>query len=54
MPLPLKCLGYAALSGLLLLAPAAKADEDVWPTLKQQTFGDRPIAAEERACRTIC
>ena len=47
MPLPLKCLGYAALSGLLLLAPAAKADEDVWPTLKQQTFGDRPIAAED-------
>ena len=47
MPLPLKCLGYAALSGLLLLAPAAKADEDVWPTLKQQTFGARPIAAED-------
>jgi sulfur-oxidizing protein SoxY len=47
MPLPLKCLGYAALAGLILFAPAAKADEDVWPTLKQQAFGDRPIAAED-------
>jgi sulfur-oxidizing protein SoxY len=47
MPLPLKCLGYAALAGLVLFAPAAKADEDVWPTLKQQAFGDRPIAAED-------
>ncbi len=51
MPLPFKSLGYAsaaaALAGLLLLSPAAKADEDVWPTLKQQAFGDRAIAAED-------
>jgi sulfur-oxidizing protein SoxY len=47
MPLPLKCLGSAALAGMILFAPAAKADEDVWPTLKQQAFGDRPIAAED-------
>ena len=36
MPLPLKTLGYAALAGLLLFSFAAKADEDVWPALKQQ------------------
>ena len=51
MPLPLKSLGYAAgaaaLATLLLLGPAAKADEDVWPTLKQQAFGDRAIQAED-------
>ncbi len=41
--------GIAALavSLLVLAAPAAKADEDIWPTLKQTTFGDRAIAAED-------
>ena len=47
MPLPLKSLGYAALAGLLLFSTAAKADEDVWPMLKSQAFGDRAIAAED-------
>jgi sulfur-oxidizing protein SoxY len=47
MPLPLKSLGYAALAGLLLFSFAAKADEDVWPALKSQAFGDRAIAAED-------
>src|SRR5512134_1761830 len=51
MPLPLKTLGFlggaAALAGLLLIAPAAEAGDDVWPTLKQQAFGDRAIAAED-------
>jgi sulfur-oxidizing protein SoxY len=51
MPLPLKRLGYAAgatvLATLLLLGPAAQADEDVWPTLKQQAFGDRAIQTED-------
>jgi sulfur-oxidizing protein SoxY len=28
-------------------APAAHAAEDVWPTLKQETFGNRPIQAED-------
>jgi sulfur-oxidizing protein SoxY len=51
MPLSLKTLGFlggaAALAGLLLIAPAAEASEDVWPTLKKQAFGDRAIAAED-------
>ena len=51
MPLPLTRLGCAAgaaaLATLLLLGPAAKADEDVWPTLKQQAFGDRAIQTED-------
>ena len=51
MPIPLKRLGYAAgaaaLATLLLLAPVAQAEEDVWPTLKQQAFGDRAIQAED-------
>ena len=51
MPLPVKRLGYAAgaaaLAALLLLGPAAQADEDVWPTLKQQAFGDRAIQTED-------
>ncbi len=42
-----RALSVAAFAGVLLAAPAAKAEEDVWPTLKQQTFGDRPIAAED-------
>jgi len=40
-------LGAAALAAALLAGPGAKADEDVWPTLKQQAFGDHPIAAED-------
>jgi sulfur-oxidizing protein SoxY len=47
MPLPLKSLGYAALAGLLLFSLSAKADEDVWPALKSQAFGDRAIAADD-------
>jgi sulfur-oxidizing protein SoxY len=51
MLLPLTRLGYAAgaasLATLLLLGPVAKADEDAWPALKQQTFGDRAIRAED-------
>jgi sulfur-oxidizing protein SoxY len=47
MLLPLKTLGYAAMAGLLLFPFAAKADEDVWPALKQQAFGDRAIAADD-------
>jgi sulfur-oxidizing protein SoxY len=47
MPLPLKTLGYAAMAGLMLFSFAAKADEDVWPALKQQAFGDRAIAADD-------
>ena len=51
MAFPIKSLthagGIAALASLLLLSPVAKADEDVWPTLKQQSFGDRAILAED-------
>ena len=36
--------GAAALAGLILLAPVAQADVDVWPTLRKQAFGDRAIA----------
>jgi sulfur-oxidizing protein SoxY len=45
------CFGFAALlaSAFVLLAPAAKAEDDVWLKLKQQTFGDRAIAAEDGA-----
>ena len=32
---------------LFLSAPVAQAGEDIWPTLKQQAFGDRAIAAED-------
>ena len=53
MPLPLKTLGFlsgaAALAGLLVLAPPASADIDLWPTLKKQAFGDRAIAEEDGA-----
>jgi len=53
MPFPIKRLasagGLAALAAavFVLLTPPAKAEEDVWPTLKQQTFGDRAIQAED-------
>ena len=35
--------------GLLLLVTASpvRAEEDVWPALKQTTFGDRDIKAED-------
>ena len=36
-----------AVSLLVLLSPVAKAEEDVWPALKQQAFGDRAIQAED-------
>ena len=43
--------GVAAFAAaFVLLAPvAADADEDAWPQLKQQTFGDRAIHAEDGA-----
>ena len=51
MTLSIKALGYlsgaAALACLIFLAPMVKADENVWPTLRQQAFGDRAIAAED-------
>ena len=37
----------AAALALLVLATPAQAAEDVWPTLKQQAFGERAIAAED-------
>src|SRR4030066_243697 len=38
----------AVLAGCLFLStPVAQAGEDIWPTLKQQTFGDRAIQAED-------
>jgi sulfur-oxidizing protein SoxY len=44
-----RCCGLAALavSAFLLSAAQAKADEDIWPYLKRQTFGDRAILAED-------
>jgi sulfur-oxidizing protein SoxY len=43
--------GFAAIAcaAYILLAPAAKAEQDVWPALRQQTFGDRQIQAEDGA-----
>jgi sulfur-oxidizing protein SoxY len=38
--------GVAALAGLLCLPAPAKAAQDIWPTLKQQAFGDRAIAED--------
>jgi sulfur-oxidizing protein SoxY len=46
MPLTFKSLGYAALAGMLLVSFTAQADEDVWPALKSQAFGDRAIAED--------
>jgi sulfur-oxidizing protein SoxY len=43
-----KILSIAALAGLGLMVPA-QAGTDIWPTLKQQAFGDRPIQAEDGA-----
>jgi sulfur-oxidizing protein SoxY len=40
-------LGIAAVGAALLAVPAARAEEDAWPRLKAQAFGDRPIAAED-------
>jgi sulfur-oxidizing protein SoxY len=49
MPFPIKSLavGAAALAGLFSLSLPANADEDVWPRLKSQAFGDRAIAADD-------
>jgi sulfur-oxidizing protein SoxY len=50
MPFPSKSLalgGAAALTALLVLSAGATAEEDNWPSLKQQAFGDRTIAAED-------
>jgi sulfur-oxidizing protein SoxY len=51
MAVPIKSLVFAvsmvAFAAALLAAPYARAEEDVWPALKQQTFGDRPIQAED-------
>jgi sulfur-oxidizing protein SoxY len=43
-------LGTAALAVVLALGtPQARAGEDVWPALRQATFGDRAIEAEDGA-----
>lgn len=44
-----RTLGRVALAAALLALaiPSAKAEENVWPSLKQATFGDRVIAAED-------
>ena len=44
--LALSIVAFAA-ALLALASPSARAEEDVWPALKQQTFGDRPIKAED-------
>src|SRR5262245_16683253 len=43
--------GFAAVTcaAFIMLAPAARAEQDVWPALKQQSFGDRQIQAEDGA-----
>lgn len=38
---------FAAAMAVLFLALPANAAEDLWPTLKEQAFGDRAIAAED-------
>ena len=49
MPHPMKIFvrscGLAALAAatLVLAMPGAYAEEDMWPILKKQAFGDRPI-----------
>jgi len=48
MAFPIKSFASAlVLAVALLAAPGARAEEDAWPTLKQQNFGNRPIAAED-------
>jgi sulfur-oxidizing protein SoxY len=44
-------LSVAALTAALLVlaSPSPKAEEDVWPSLKQASFGDRTIVAEDGA-----
>src|SRR4029077_12103395 len=34
-------------AALLVMASPVRAEEDVWPTLKQTTFGDRAIQAQD-------
>jgi sulfur-oxidizing protein SoxY len=41
-------IGAAAALAVCLTVPA-QAGTDIWPTLKQQAFGDRPIQAEDGA-----
>ncbi|ODS01525.1 sulfur oxidation protein SoxZ [Methyloceanibacter superfactus] len=44
-----KACGLAALAASLLVLglPDARAEENVWPILKEQAFGDRPIQEED-------
>jgi sulfur-oxidizing protein SoxY len=42
-----RAMSVAAFLLALLAVPAARADEDDWPVLQKQAFGDRPIAAED-------
>ncbi|HET9273084.1 MAG TPA: quinoprotein dehydrogenase-associated SoxYZ-like carrier, partial [Methyloceanibacter sp.] len=41
-------IGAAAALAVCLTVPA-QAGTDIWPTLRQQAFGDRPIQAEDGA-----
>ena len=43
-----RTLPIAALAALAFATPV-KANQDIWPTLRQQAFGDRPIQAEDGA-----
>jgi sulfur-oxidizing protein SoxY len=46
--LPVNCIVVAALAAsLLILSLPVRAAEDVWPALKQATFGNRTIQAED-------
>jgi len=40
-------IALAALAASLFAVAPVRAEEDVWPTLKQATFGDRAIQAED-------
>src|SRR5262245_5180393 len=42
-----RVLGAVLACMLLVAASPVRAEEDVWPTLKQATFGDRAIQAED-------
>jgi sulfur-oxidizing protein SoxY len=43
-----RTLPIAAIAALAFATPV-KANQDIWPTLRQQAFGDRPIQAEDGA-----
>ncbi|MFA5900142.1 MAG: quinoprotein dehydrogenase-associated SoxYZ-like carrier [Hyphomicrobium sp.] len=34
-------------AGVLALPPAARADDDMWPSLRKEVFGTRPIAEDD-------